>query len=278
MKRNPLVLLSRGAAYALLCLMAALTLTPLFWLVAAAFKAPDDLFHYLFFPPLDKFSLVNFQDLFKTVPFARYLINSTFVAGTTVMVQLFFSSLAGFALAKYEFVGKRAFMVLMLATLMIPGQVTMAPLYELIYRLGLMDSYAGLIVPQAVSVFGIFLFRQYFLQLPDELLHAARIDGCSEFGIYWNVIMPVSRPMVGAFCLISFMATWNSFLWPLIIVNDTNQMTVPLGLQLFLGQQGQRWELLMAAATISMVPTVLLVLALQKYLVRGIALSGLGGR
>lgn len=277
MKRTPLVFLGRGAAYVLLCLMAALTLTPLLWLVASAFKAPDDLFHYLFFPPLDKFSLVNFQDLFKTVPFARYLVNSTFVAGTTVMVQLFFSSLAGFALAKYEFVGKRAFMILMLATLMIPGQVTMAPLYELIYRLGLMDSYAGLIVPQAVSVFGIFLFRQYFLQLPDELLHAARIDGCSEFGIYWNVIMPVSRPMVGAFCLISFMATWNSFLWPQIILHNSQRFTLPIALNQLVGLYSQQYGTLMAGTLLSILPVAVLFLLLQREFVEGLTAGAVKG-
>src|SRR5207249_7729668 len=120
-----------------------------------------------------------------------------FISSTTVVLQLFFSSLAGFALAKYDFRGKWLVMVVMLATMMIPGQVTLAPLYELLCRLRLVDSYLGLILPGAVSVFGIFLFRQSILQVPDELLHAARIDGCSEFRIYWDVVMPVSRPMIG---------------------------------------------------------------------------------
>ena len=257
--------------------MAALTLTPLVWLVAAAFKGPDDLFHYMFFPPLAKLSTINIKDLFKTVPFARYLLNSVFVASTTVMVQLFFSSLAGFALAKYEFKGKRLFMILMLATLMIPAQVTMAPLYELIYRLGIMDSYPGLIVPQAVSVFGIFLFRQYFLQVPDEMLHAARVDGCSEFRIYWDVVMPISRPMVGAFCLISFMATWNSFLWPQIILHNSERFTLPIALNQLVGLYQQQYGTLMAGTLLSILPVVILFLLLQREFVAGLTAGAVKG-
>jgi ABC-type glycerol-3-phosphate transport system permease component len=277
MKPNPTLLLSRGVTYIVLCLMVALTLAPFVWLVAAAFKGPDDLFHYTFFPPLDKFSTANFQELFATMPFGRYLLNSVFVASSSVMVQLFFSSLAGFALAKYEFKGKQLFMILMLATLMIPSQVTMAPLYELIYRLGLMDSYAGLIVPQSVSVFGIFLFRQYFLQVPDEMLHAARVDGCSEFRIYWDVVMPVSRPMVGAFCLISFMATWNSFLWPQIILHHSDRFTLPIGLNQLVGLYQQQYGAAMAGTLLSILPVVILFLLLQKEFVAGLTAGAVKG-
>jgi ABC-type glycerol-3-phosphate transport system permease component len=257
--------------------MAMLTLTPLVWLMAAAFKGPDDLFHYMLFPPLSQFTVVNFQELFKTVPFARYLLNSIFIASATVIVQLFFSSLAGFALAKYEFQGKRPFMILMLATLMIPAQVTMAPLYELIYRLGLMDSHAGLIVPQAVSVFGIFLFRQYFLQVPDELLHAARIDGCSEFRLYWDVVMPISRPIVGAFCLISFMATWNSFLWPQIILHQRDRFTLPIALNQLVGLYQQQYGTLMAGTLLSILPVMLLFLLLQREFIAGLTAGAVKG-
>src|SRR5260370_24659116 len=225
---HPSSLVARAVVCLLLLLAAALALTPLLWLLAATTKGPDDLFHYTFFAP--RLTGGSFRDLFGRVPFLRYLLNSVFVACTAVMVQLFFSSLAGFALAKYEFKGKKAIMLLMLATVMIPGQVLLAPLYELIYRLGLVDSYPGLIIPSAVSVLGIFLFRQSILQVPDELLHAARIDGCSEFRIYWDVVMPISRPMVGAFCLISFMGTWNSILWPQIILHDNHRFTLPIAL------------------------------------------------
>ncbi len=205
------------------------------------------------------------------------MVNSIFVACTAVIVQLFFSSLAGFALAKYEFRGKKAIMLLMLATLMIPGQVVMAPLYELVYRLGLVDSYAGLIIPGAVSVFGIFLFRQAILQVPDELLHAARIDGCSEFRIYWDVVMPISRPMVGAFCLISFMGAWNSFLWPQIILHNSDHFTLPIAMNQMVGLYQQQYGTLMAGTLLCVLPVIVLFLLLQKEFVAGLTAGAVKG-
>jgi ABC-type glycerol-3-phosphate transport system permease component len=164
-----------------------------------------------------------------------------FVACAGVVIQLFFSSLAGFALAKYEFRGKQAITLLMLATLLIPGQVTLAPTYELIYRMGLVDTYAGLLVPGAVSVFGIFLFRQAMLSVPTELIHAARIDGCSEFQIYWQIVIPTVRPMIGAFVLIAFMGQWNSFLWPQIILHSAERFTLPIALTQMVGIYQQQY-------------------------------------
>lgn len=275
MRLNPLVASWRLSMYVLLILGAAITLTPMLWLVAATTKGPDDLFHYTFFAP--RFSLFNFQDLFTTIPFFRHMANSTFIAGTVVSIQLFFSSLAGFALAKYDFKGKKGIMVLMLTTMMIPGQVIMAPLYEQIYRLGLVDSYPGLIIPSAVSVFGIFLFRQAILQIPNELLDAGRIDGCSEFRIYWDIVMPVSRPMVGAFCLISFMGNWNSFLWPQIILHNSDRFTLPIALNQMVGLYSQQYGTLMAGTFLSVLPVVILFMLLQKEFVAGLTAGAVKG-
>ena len=161
---------SRAVLYAALVFCTVLMLTPLVWLFAATLKGPDDLFHYLFFAP--RLSSYNFEQLFTQIPYIRFMVNSFFVTGSTVLVQLFFSSLGGFALAKYEFKGKKLIMVLMLAMMMIPAQVMLAPMYELIYSIGLVDSHLGLIIPGAVSIFGIFLFRQSMLDLPDDLLQA----------------------------------------------------------------------------------------------------------
>lgn len=274
---DPLTLLGRGIVTLFLLLAAFISLTPLVWLVAAAFKGPDDLFHYLFFAPLTRLTLRNFHDLFKTFDYARHLMSSVFIACTIVLVQLFFSSLAGFALAKYEFKGKRPLMVLMLSTMLIPGQVVMAPLYELIYRIGLVDTYLGLIIPGAVSVFGIFLFRQAILQVPDELLHAARIDGCSEFRIYWDVVMPVSRPIIGAFCLLSFMGSWNSFLWPQIILHSNARFTLPIALNQLVGLYQQQYGTLMAGTLLSVLPVVVLFFLLQKEFVAGLTAGAVKG-
>jgi len=267
----------RTLLYAVLSLSSVVMLAPLAWLVAASIKGPDDLFHYLFFPPIKNFSLYNFRKLFGEIPFLRFLMNSFFVTGATVLVQLFFSSLGGFALAKYEFRGKRPIMVIMLATMMIPGQVMLAPLYELIYRIGFMDSYLGLIVPGAVSVFGMFLFRQSMLQIPDDLLEAGRVDGCTEFGLYWNIALPVSRPMIGAFCLISFMGTWNSFLWPQIILHTPERFTLPIALNQMVGLYSREYGVLMAGTLLSILPVVILFFILQKEFISGLTAGAVKG-
>jgi len=267
--------LSRALIIILLLISAAVALMPLVWLVAATTKWPDDLFHYTFFAP--RFSAENYHDLFTKVPFLRYLMNSLFVTGATVVVQLFFSSLAGFALAKYEFVGKKVVMVIMLTTLLIPGQVVMAPLYEQLYHLGLVDTRLGLIIPGAVSVFGIFLFRQSILQVPDELLQAARLDGCTEFRIYWDIVMPVTRPMIGAFCLISFMAAWNNFLWPQILLHHDDKFTLPIALNQMIGIYGNQYGMLMAGTLVSVLPVAILFLVLQREFVAGLTAGAVKG-
>jgi ABC-type glycerol-3-phosphate transport system permease component len=267
--------ISRSVIVVLLTIAAALSLTPLVWLVAATTKGSDDLFHYTFFAP--RFSSENYHDLFTKVPFFRYLVNSVFVTGATVMIQLFFSSLAGFALAKYEFVGKKIVMLVMLTTLLIPGQVVMGPLYEQLYHLGLVDTRIGLIIPGAVSVFGIFLFRQSILQVPDELLQAARVDGCSEFRIYWDIVMPVSRPMIGAFCLISFMGAWNNFLWPQILLHHDDKFTLPIALNQMVGIYGNQYGMLMAGTLVSVLPVMILFLILQRQFVEGLTSGAVKG-
>lgn len=286
---RPLAVGGRVLIYVMLCLATVSALTPVVWLLAASTKGPEDLFSHTFFavewgkvggitlPVGIRATLKNFQELFTTVPFFRYILNSVFFASTSVVVQLFLSSLAGYGLAKYDFWGKKAVMILMISTLMIPGQVTMAPAYELLYRFGFVDTYHGLIIPGAVSVFGIFLFRQAFLQVPSELIHAARIDGCSEFRIYWDVVMPVSRPMVGAFCLISFMGAWNSFLWPQILLHTNTRYTLPIGLNQMVGLYQQQYGMLMAGTLISVLPVIVLFLLLQREFVAGLTAGAVKG-
>jgi ABC-type glycerol-3-phosphate transport system permease component len=263
--------------YTVLITCIVVTLTPLVWLVASSFKGPGDFFHYTFFPPLERLTLHNFRQLFTEIPYGRFLMNSFFVSCASVLVQLILSSLGGFALAKYEFRGKKAAMIVMLATMMIPGPVLLAPTYELVYRLGLMDSYLGLIVPGAVSVFGMFLFRQAMMQIPDDLLHAGRMDGCSEFGLYWNIALPVTRPMVGAFCLISFMGHWNSFLWPQIILQNPARFTLPIGLNQMVGLYYQEYGVLMAGTLLSILPVMVLFLLLQREFISGLTAGAVKG-
>jgi len=188
------------------------------------------------------------------------------------------SATAGYAFARLNFKFQGGLFILYLSTLIVPQEVIVIPMFLVMQQLGWVNTYKALILPWAFTAFGTFLLRQFFMTIPKELEEAAKIDGCGHLRILRSVIIPVSAPAIAVLAVFTFITYWNSFLWPLIIVNDTSKMTIPLGLELFLGQQGQRWELLMAAATISMVPTIILVLALQKYLVKGIALSGLGGR
>ncbi|MFP4353722.1 MAG: carbohydrate ABC transporter permease [Phycisphaerae bacterium] len=265
--------------YTLLAGTAFLMLMPLIWLVLSAFRANDVFFEYVFWIPPDSATLDNFRELYTevSVAFHRMGVNSMFVAGMTTLVQLFFASLGGFALAKYDFAGKKPIMIMMLMTMMIPPQVMLAPLYELLTQMRLTDTYVGLIVPGAVSVFGMFLFRQSMMNIPDDLLQAGRMDGCSEFGLYWNVALPVSRPMIGAFCLIAFMATWNSFLWPQIILNTAERFTLPIGLTQLVGLQQQRYGALMAGTLLSILPVAVLFFVLQKEFIRGLTAGAVKG-
>ena len=269
--------LSVLSLYAMLTLGTVIMLTPLIWLIAAAFKTHADFFTSDLFPPLERLTTENFTTLFGEIPFGHFMANSLFVAGATVLLQLFFASLGGFALAKYEFRGKTLLMLVMLATMMIPGEVLLAPMYELIYHLGLMDSHAGLIVPSMVSVFGLFLFRQAMLGIPDELLQAGRIDGCSEFALYWKIAVPVTRPMIGAFCLIAFMGTWNSFIWPQIILNTSALYTLPIGVNQMVGQYRPDYGALMAGTLLSLLPVVLLFFMLQREFIAGLTSGAVKG-
>lgn len=261
--------------YGVLACVTALVLIPMVWLLAASIKGPDDLFSYTFFAP--RATLFNFQTLFKRVPFGRYFVNSCFVASTTTLIQLFFSSLGGFALARYDFVGKRLIVALMLTTLLIPGYVLLAPLYELVYRMGLVDRHAGLIVPSAVSIFGMFLFWKSMLQIPEDLLQAGRIDGCTEFQLFWDIALPVSRPMIGAFTLLAFMSAWNSFLWPQIILHSTENFTLPIGLNLMVSLYTREYGAMLAGTLLAILPVIAMFLILQKEFISGLTAGAMKG-
>jgi len=262
----------------LLSLVALLFLVPIIWMVLSALKPSAEVFTV---PPKlfgSEILFSNFAEAWNYLPFGRFILNTIWVAGVGTLITLVASVTAGYAFARLNFKFQGGLFILYLSTLIVPQEVIVIPMFLVMQQLGWVNSYKALILPWAFTAFGTFLLRQFFITIPKELEEAAKIDGCGHLRILRNVIIPVATPAIAVLAVFTFITYWNSFLWPLIIVNDTIKMTVPLGLQLFLGQQAQRWELLMAAATISMVPTVILVLALQKYLIKGIALSGLGGR
>jgi multiple sugar transport system permease protein len=263
--------------YTMLVIAAAMALIPIVWLTTATLRPSDQIFAETF--TASHPTTQNYVDLFTTenVFFARYMANSLFLACASVILQLFFCSLAGFALAKYDFKGKKALMWVMMTTLVIPGAVTLGPGYQLAYQLGLVDTYHGMLIGAAGNVFGIFMFRQAILGVSDELLHAARIDGCSEFGIYRHVVLPVVRPMTGAFCLLNFMGNWNSLLWPSMMLQSASRHTLPIAMANLNGLYSQKYGMLMAGTFLSVLPVIILFLLLQKEFISGLQSGAVKG-
>jgi multiple sugar transport system permease protein len=261
----------------LLIVTAFIIFFPFLWMISTALKPNSDVFAN---PPSLIGSSVdfgNFVSAWNYLPFARFMLNGIVVAGLGTIVTLISSSLSAYAFARLKFRGRDSLFLLYLGTLMVPQEAIVVPMFILMRDLGWVNSYQALILPWAFTAFGTFLLRQFFLTIPDELEEAARLDGASKLRILVSIIVPIARPAIGVLAVFTFITYWNSFLWPLIITSTPEMSTVPLGLNLFLGQNGDQWNLLMAASTISILPTALLVILLQRYLVSGIARSGLGG-
>jgi ABC-type glycerol-3-phosphate transport system permease component len=261
--------------------LALISLTPFFWLICATFKTSEDFFTYAFLPwgHPERWTVGNYSFLMREHPFAIWMFNSLFLSSTHTAIVVALSSLGGFALAKYRFAGKKPLMGVMLATMLLPSQVLLPSSYELIYKIGWLDTYAAIIVPGAVSVFGMFLFMQAMKAVPDELLAAGRVDGCSEFRLFWDVALPIIRPMIGAFTLLSFMGAWNSFLWPQIILQTPGKYTLPIGLTNMIGlpEYQTPYGVLMAGTLLSIVPVVALFFILQRDFIAGLASGAVKG-
>jgi ABC-type glycerol-3-phosphate transport system permease component len=260
--------------------LAMVSLLPFVWLVCATLKRPEDFFTYSFLPPdPHRWTLENFSTLFRAHPFARWLTNSLFLACTQTVVVVTLSSLGGFALAKYRFRFRKPLMILMLATMLIPYQVLLPSLRLMMYHFGWINSYAAILVPNLVSVFGMLLFMQAMRQVPDELLQAARVDGCSELRLWWDVALPVVRPMIGAFTLLSFMANWNSYLWPQIVLQDAGKYTLPIALSNMMAtpESQTNYGVLMAGTLLSILPVGVLFFVLQRDFIAGLASGAVKG-
>ena len=215
----------------------------------------------------------NYRNLWKTVPYSRYFINSVFIATASTLLTLFFCSLGGYAFAKYQFRGQKVLFGILLASMMVPFQVLLVPLFGLMYDIGWLNSYKAIVIPFSVGAFGIFLMRQFIVTIPSELLDAARIDGCSEFGIYYRIVLPIIKPALGALTIYSFLGSWNGYLWPLIILRDEAKYTLPIGLANLVGIYRQDYGMLMAGTLLSLMPIVILFLAMQREFVQGITLG-----
>jgi multiple sugar transport system permease protein len=268
-----------GVSHILLVAVAIVFLGPLLYAVSTSLKPADEVFTPT--PELfgSEIRWQNYADAFSFAPFGRYFLNSLFVAIAGTLVVVVASSMSAYAFARLKFRGREQLFVLFLGTLMVPQEVLIVPMYWLMQSLGWVDSYWALILPWAFTAFGTFLLRQFFMTVPAELEEAARVDGCGPFGSFLRIMLPLARPAIAVLTVFTFISFWGSFLWPLIIVNSVEDKgTVPLGLAQFIGQQGTQWNLMMAASVLAMLPTVLLVVLLQKHLVRGLLVTGLGGR
>jgi putative chitobiose transport system permease protein len=264
--------------YLLLCAIAFLMLFPLLWLIGTAFKSPtEDIFA---FPPQifpSQPTWANFATVWRTYPFAFYLYNSALVAFLAVGFNLLLCSLAAYPLARLDFKGREFIFALVLATIMIPFQIVMIPLYILAVNLGLRNTYLGIVLPNLTSAFGIFLLRQALKAVPLELEEAARIDGCSELGIWWNIMLPAIRPALFTLTIFVFIGSWSDFLWPLIVLDDPDYYTLPLAVANLADSFSLDWRLVAAGSVISIAPILLLFLFLQKYIVPTDVGSGVKG-
>ena len=278
--KRPSFTFSRSASTLLLYVVAivgaVVTVLPFVWMIFSSFKTNAEIFKY---PPSllpTTWSLDGYRALFAERPFGTWYLNSLGVAALTTMAVLFFSSLGGYAFAKYDFRGRNALFVVLLGSSMIPFQLILIPLFVVVSRLGWVDNYAGLIVPFMAPAVGIFLMRQFASQIPDDLLSAARVDGAGDFRIYWTVVVPLLRPALGTLGILTFLGSWNSFLWPLVVIRSEALMTLPLGLQLLqaavAGQQ-TNYGVIMAAATLVSIPAIIVFILMQRQFISGL-LSG----
>ena len=271
-----LTYLRRVSVYIIVVSGAVVMIFPFGWMVSTAVKSEPQIFAWppQWIPTPAHFE--NFVKMWGVAAFANYFLNSCIVAGIGVIVVLFFCSLAGFGFAKYEFPARDIIFMILLATLMVPGQVTLIPVFLIVKKLRWLNSYPGLIVPGLANVFALFLMKQFMQTIPNDLLDAARIDGCSEFRLYRQIILPLCKPIIATLGIFVFMGYWNDLFWPLVIISQDKMKTLQLGLSLLkTGYGTTRWNILMAGATLGSVPMIMVFLFLQRYFIQGITLTGL---
>jgi multiple sugar transport system permease protein len=267
-RTNPVV-------YVLLALGGIIMIFPFVWMIATSFKQPWDVYNLSIIPPEPTF--YNYIRLFRGSSFPRWFLNSFIVGLLVTFSVLFFDSLVGYTLCKFNFKGKRVIFILILSTMMIPTEMLIIPWYIMSNKLGWVNSYWGIMFPGMMTGFGTFLMRQFFQGVPDELLDAGRIDGLNEFQLWWKIAMPLVKPAISALAIFTFLGNWNAFLWPLIVTSQTELYTLPVGLAFFSGEFQTEWEMVMTGASVATIPVLIVFLIFQKQIVKGIALSGLKG-
>lgn len=270
-------LLKRSVTFALLIGISICGLLPLIWMLSASVKLETEVFSVPMRWIPSEFKFENFAEVFRRVPFLRYYLNTIVISVSVTAIQLFTCSLAAYSFAKIRYFGRDTLFLAYLATLMIPYMVIMIPQFIVIRRLGLINSIWAIIMIHAFSPFGVFLFRQFFMTIPEELSQSARIDGAGEMFIYARIILPLSVPAIASLVIFTFVLSWNDFLGPLIYLTSEQNKTLQLGLRHFVTQYNQEFALMMAAAVLAMLPTVAVFVVSQKYFIKGITMTGLKG-
>lgn len=267
----------RIAAYVLLIAAAAAVLVPFLWMVSASLKRNNEVFTVPVRWIPKSFQWHNFSDIWSQIPLSTYLKNTVFLSTVITLLQVLTGSFAAYGFAKVRFRGRDALFVAYLATIALPWQAYMIPQYIMMQKLGLTDTYWSLILLQAFGAFGVFLMRQYYLTIPDELCEAARVDGLSEYGIWARIILPLSKPALASLALLTFVNTWNDYMGPFIYLTSNDHWTIQIGLQSFIGQFDSDYAMMMTGSVLSVLPILLIFLLGQRYFIRGIATSGMKG-
>jgi len=273
MKRK--IHVGKAIVYAILVLYAIVTLIPFLWALSSSFKTLEEIVSGSMNLVPQNFTLDNYKQIFiEQKLFPRWLFNSVLVAVSVTMLNLLFNSMAGYALARLSFLGKKTIFIIILAVLMIPAQVTMIPNYLILKQLGWLNSYQGMIVPAVINATFIFMMRQFFINFPKELEEAAALDGLSRIGIFFRIVLPLARPALAAQAIFVFMGSWNDFMRPLIILSDPQLFTLPLGLNSFKGQYISYWNYIMAASMVFTLPVLVIYAFFNRYFIKGISFTG----
>jgi len=248
---------------------------PFVWMVVSSLKRAQDIYSLSLIPPEP--TLGNYKEVLQKTSYVRWFANSIVIATITTLSVAFFDSLAGYTLAKFRFPGSTAIFVLILSTLMVPTEMLVIPWYMMSIEFHWTDSYWGIMFPGVMSAFGVFLMRQFFMGVPNELIDAARLDGFSEFRIFWKIALPLVKPAVAALCIFTFLGNWNAYIWPLIVTRSESMRTLPVGIAFFSSESQSSFHLIMAAASLATVPVIIIFLIFQRQIIKGIALAGLKG-
>jgi multiple sugar transport system permease protein len=265
----------RMIAWMLLFIGGVIMVTPLLYMFSTSLKSAGQVYDLRLFPTIP--TLDNYVRVLSDGRFLRWFLNSIIVATAVTLSNVFFDSLVGYTLAKFEFRGRYLVFLAILSTLMIPTEMLVIPWYLMSSQLGWLDTYWGIMFPGMMTAFGTFLMKQFFETVPDDFIEAARVDGLNEFTIWWKIAMPMVTPAISALAIFTFLGNWTAFFWPLIVVTSRELYTLPVGLSSFAVEQSIQWEMIMTGAALATIPTLIVFLVLQRFIVRGVMLAGLKG-